>query len=92
MERRIKVPAFAVEYVDAVSARDWRGTLRGWQDFAVSKDGDQTAFDLPKGPMIKARVKDGIRSSTENAVQMGGSFETKSVIVHARHTTPHPED
>jgi len=56
MERRIAVPAFAAEYVDAVSTRDWRGTLRNWEDFAAPKDTNQPAFDIPKGPLVKARV------------------------------------
>ena len=83
MERRIKVPAFAAEYVDAVSARDWRGTLRGWQDFAVSKDGDQAAFNLPKGPMVKARVVKNVSYFITNYVLVYATLTVYGVVSDA---------
>ena len=59
---RLQVPAFATKYVDAATGRDWRGTLRSWEDFASApvsneQDGKQIpAFNLPDGSQVKNRV------------------------------------
>eukprot|EP00945_MAST-04E_sp_MAST-4E-sp1_P000873 g873.t1 len=59
---RLQVPEFATKYVDAATGRDWRGTLRSWEDFASAPAADEKsgrqlpAFNAPSSPQLKNRV------------------------------------
>ena len=83
---RLQVPAFATKYVDAATGRDWRGTLRSWEDFASApvsneQDGKQIpAFNLPDGSQVKNRVIRNISYFITNYVLVYATLAVYGIV------------
>ena len=83
---RLQVPAFATKYVDAARGRDWRGTLRSWEDFASApvsgqEDGKQIpAFNVPDGSQVKNRIIRNVSYFVTNYVLLYATLAVYGIV------------